>query len=316
MDRSLPAWASPIFDGRRSLRHHHHRNRRGRRHHAHALAAAGARILVLERGDFVPREAENWDPAAVWRDLRYQTTENWLDERGRAVPPYTHYSVGGNSKFWGSVLYRLRREDFGAVEHADGVSPAWPIDYETLAPYYDRAERLYQVHGELGADPTDPPRGPFPSSARASRAGMARIVEQLRALGLHPSPLPLGLHRAGRSRRLRAVRHVQFVSVPCSARRATRSLLRASLAASGERHVVDASAYAERVLTDASGRRVEGVEVEREGRGVGLRRRSSSCRAGRSTRPRCCCGRPARHRTGWRTRPGSSGAATWRTWRR
>ena len=73
----------------------------------------------------------------MWKDLRYRTTEQWLDEHGQSFRPYTHYGVGGNSKFWGSVLYRLRREDFGALQHADGVSPAWPIDYDTLEPYYD-----------------------------------------------------------------------------------------------------------------------------------------------------------------------------------
>jgi len=117
---------------------------------AHALAASGARLLVIERGDFVPQEDANWDPEAVWKDLRYRAREMWLDERGREFNPYTHYNVGGNTKFWGSVLYRLRREDFQEVAHADGVSPAWPIDYETLAPYYDRAERLYQVRGAIG----------------------------------------------------------------------------------------------------------------------------------------------------------------------
>ena len=129
---------------------------------AQALADSGARILVLERGDFVPREPENWDPAAVWQQLRYRTAERWVDERGADFQPYMHYCVGGNTKFWGSVLYRLRREDFGELAHLDGVSPAWPIDYDTLAPYYDRAERLFAVRGQHDADPTEPPRGPFP----------------------------------------------------------------------------------------------------------------------------------------------------------
>ena len=130
---------------------------------ARALAGTGARILVIERGDFVPLEAENWSPAAVWQDLRYRAQERWLDEDGREFSPYIHYGVGGNTKFWGSVLYRLRREDFQATEHADGISPAWPIDYDTLAPYYDRAEALYQVHGDATADPTEPPRSPYRS---------------------------------------------------------------------------------------------------------------------------------------------------------
>src|SRR5687767_9325591 len=94
---------------------------------AQALSTTSARILVLERGDFVPQEEENWSPDAVWKDLRYRSTERWLNGDGRPFLPYMHYGVGGNTKFWGSVLYRLRREDFDAIEHADGVSPAWPI---------------------------------------------------------------------------------------------------------------------------------------------------------------------------------------------
>src|SRR5690348_12328870 len=79
---------------------------------ARALAGSGARLLLLERGDFVPNEPENWSPAAVWKDLRYRTTELWLDGAGEPFRPYMHYGVGGNTKFWGTVLYRLRREDF------------------------------------------------------------------------------------------------------------------------------------------------------------------------------------------------------------
>src|SRR5918994_3760010 len=102
---------------------------------AKALSETSARILIIERGDFIPQEDANWDPAAVWKELRYRTTERWLDEHGLAFLPYTHYCVGGNTKFWGSVLYRLRREDFQEIEHLDGTSPAWPIDYDTLEPY-------------------------------------------------------------------------------------------------------------------------------------------------------------------------------------
>ena len=164
---------------------------------AHALACTGARILVVERGDFIPQEAENWDPEAVWKHLRYRINEHWVDERGREFRPYTHYCVGGNTKFWGSVLYRLRREDFEEIAHVDGISPAWPITYDTLEPYYERAERLYHVRGEHGVDPTEVPRGPFPYEAVPHSTVMQQIVCQLRHLGLHPSPLPLGLLRPG-----------------------------------------------------------------------------------------------------------------------
>ena len=155
-----------------------------------------ARVLILERGGFVPQEDENWNPEAVWKHLRYQTKERWIDEQGHEFRPYTHYNVGGNTKFWGSVLYRLRREDFQAVEHMEGISPAWPIDYDTLAPYYERAERLYHVHGEVGTDPTEPERGRFPYAPIPHSEGMAAIVTQLRSLGLHPSPLPAAIATA------------------------------------------------------------------------------------------------------------------------
>ena len=95
---------------------------------AYALSQTPARVLIVERGDFIPQEDANWDPEAVWKHLRYQTKEVWLDAGGREFPPYSHYNVGGNSKFWGSVLYRLRREDFQDLQHLDGLSPGWPID--------------------------------------------------------------------------------------------------------------------------------------------------------------------------------------------
>ena len=164
---------------------------------AHALSGSAARILILERGDFIPQEDENWNPEAVWVDRRYQTKERWLNGNGQEFAPYTHYCVGGNTKFWGSVLYRLRRDDFKAMQHVDGVSPEWPIDYETLQPYYDRAERLFQVRRAHRIDPTEPPRGPFPFPAVPHSQRMSEIVAQLKADGLNPSPLPLGLLRPG-----------------------------------------------------------------------------------------------------------------------
>jgi choline dehydrogenase-like flavoprotein len=231
---------------------------------AWALAATGARILLLERGDFVPQEAENWDPEAVWKRLRYQTRERWLDEGGREFRPYTHYNVGGNTKFWGSVLYRLRREDFEEVPHVDGVSPAWPIDYDTLAPYYERAEQLYQVRGEVGSDPTEPPRGPYPYPAVPHSGGMVEIVARLRGLGLHPSPLPLGLIGPGapggcilcNTCNSFACRiHAKSEAEVCAVRPALTS---ASV-------TLWTNTCARRLVTNGTGTRVTGVEIEQSG---------------------------------------------------
>src|SRR2546426_1690758 len=120
---------------------------------AYALAPTGKKILVLERGDYVPREKDNWDTRAVNLEGKYATKEVWRDRDGRELHPHTNYYVGGNTKFYGAALFRLRREDFGEVKHDGGVSPAWPIAYEDLEPYYTRAEQLYHVHGERGVDP-------------------------------------------------------------------------------------------------------------------------------------------------------------------
>src|SRR5262247_2987992 len=144
---------------------------------ARALASTGRRILVIERGPTFPRHVDNWDPGVVWIEQRYRAKERWLKSDSDDFPPNTHYGVGGNTKFWGSVLYRLRPQDFECIRHIDGHSPAWPIRYEDLEPYYDRAEAMYHVHGQAGVDPTDPPRRAFPYPPIPHTVGMERVLQ-------------------------------------------------------------------------------------------------------------------------------------------
>jgi choline dehydrogenase-like flavoprotein len=234
---------------------------------AHALAETEARILVLERGDFVPQERHNWSPLAVWEARRYRAEECWLDGRNRPFRPYTHYCVGGNSKFWGCVLYRLRREDFQELKHRGGVSPAWPIDYEMLEPYYDRAERLYSVHGACGDDPTEPPRRPFPHAPVPHQGRVATIVQRLREMGLHPSHLPLGLQRPGESNGCALCGTCN--SFPCQIRRKSDADVCAVTGALSRRNVtLWTNTYASRLVTDGRGDRVTAVEAVRNGRRV------------------------------------------------
>lgn len=234
---------------------------------ARSLAPTGARILILERGEAVPREAENWSPAAVWRDLRYRAADRWFDERGDAFTPYTHYCVGGNTKFWGSVLYRLRREDFGELQHRGGMSPAWPIDYDTLAPYYDRAEVLFGVRGQAGVDPTDPPRGPFPHPPVPHAPAVQALVDDLRRLGLHPSHLPLGVLDPGGA--TGCVLCNTCNSFPC--RLGAKSDAEVCCIEPAVRHAnveLWTRSVARRLVTDPSGARVVAVEMERDGQQV------------------------------------------------
>ncbi len=162
---------------------------------ARALADSGLKILILERGDFLPREWGNWDPDAVFREHRYHTDEQWRDGEGRPFSPVTGYHVGGNTKFYGAAVLRRRAKDFGVRRHRDGPTRAWPIAYEDLAPFYEQAESWYFAHGLAGADPTEPPRGPYPFPPIPHETAVAEVDRALRAMGYHPFPLPLAIHR-------------------------------------------------------------------------------------------------------------------------
>src|SRR4030088_3441957 len=116
----------------------------------------GTTVLVLERGQRVPREPENWSSRAVFIEGRYKPAERWLDGAGGSFAPGVHYVVGGNTKGYGASLPRFREQDFTAVEHREGISPAWPFSYGDLDPHYAEAERTYRVHGNVGEDPTEP----------------------------------------------------------------------------------------------------------------------------------------------------------------
>jgi len=158
------------------------------------LASSGKRVLLLERGSWLPREPQNWDTAAVFVDGRYISPDTWLDAKGKSFQPQVHYFVGGATKLYGAALYRLREKDFGELRHHDGISPAWPISYADMEPYYTAAEQMYQVHGARGEDPTEPPASaeyPFPAVAHEPR--IQRLSDDLAAAGLHPFHAPVGV---------------------------------------------------------------------------------------------------------------------------
>ncbi len=161
---------------------------------AQRLAPSGKRILILERGTFLPQEKENWDPKAVFVENRYHTDEVWQDSEGKPLHPQTAYWVGGNTKVYGAALFRLRERDFEEVRHEDGISPEWPLKYRDYQSYYDEAEVLYQAHGERGADPTEPPTGqPYPHPPVSNEPRIQEIHDELKAGGYHPFPCPVGI---------------------------------------------------------------------------------------------------------------------------
>ncbi len=161
---------------------------------ARTLAPSGKKILVLERGNFLPKEKANWDSREVYGKDRYRTSEVWYGKDGKPFHPFTHYFVGGNTKFYGSALYRFRERDFEEVLHQDGISPEWSLKYQDFEPYYTKAEQLYDVHGQRGIDPTEPPSDtdyPFPPISH--EPCIEKTYDALKDRGFHPSYQPLGI---------------------------------------------------------------------------------------------------------------------------
>lgn len=162
---------------------------------AYQLADSGKKILVVERGDYVPVEKENWDSVEVFQKNRYTTTDEWLDKHNKPFRPGMHYNVGGNTKFYGAALFRLREEDFKEIKHYGGTSPAWPIQYSDLKEYYLQAEKLFYVHGKRGSDPTEPfDEEPYPYSALPHEPRIQEVVDELSGYGWHPFELPIGVN--------------------------------------------------------------------------------------------------------------------------
>lgn len=235
---------------------------------AHRLAPSGKRILILERGGYVPREKDNWSSRAVNVEAKYHTREVWHTTDGTPLHPHTNYYVGGNTKFYGAALFRLRREDFGELWHHGGMSPAWPIDYDDLEPYYTQAETLFHVHGKRGWDPTEPPASaPYPFPAVAHEPRIQKLHDDLVRAGLRPFSVPLGVMldeqqphaspciRCGTCDGYPCLVHAKSDAEVCAIRPA---LAHANV-------TLLTHAYVSRLETSASGRAVSRVHVTRDG---------------------------------------------------
>src|SRR4051812_37944005 len=233
------------------------------------LASTGKRILLLERGGYLPREPENWDSHEVSTKERYLSGERWYDGDGVAFRPHAQYYVGGNTKFYGAILFRLRERDFDEVQHYGGVSPAWPISYADLEPYYAEAERLYLVHGKAGEDHTEPPRaGPFPYPAVSHEPRIQQLADDFARTGHHPFHLPVGVDLdESDSERGACVRCDRFDGFPCLTDGKADAHVRCVRPALAHANVtLLRHAKVERLDTDASGRSVSRVVVDRKGR--------------------------------------------------
>jgi choline dehydrogenase-like flavoprotein len=235
---------------------------------AYALAPTGKRILLIERGDYVRREKANWDSRAVNLEGKYQTKEEWRDANGKPLHPHTNYYVGGNTKFYGAALFRLRREDFGEIQHYGGLSPAWPITYDEMEPYYLQAEHLYHVHGTRGEDPTEPAAsGPYRHPAVSHELRIQQLSEDFARLGLKPFHVPLGIQLNEKDPHAsKCIRCNTCDGFPCLVyAKSDAQTLCVDPALQYPNVSLMTNAYIERLETSANGREVTHVIVKRDG---------------------------------------------------
>jgi choline dehydrogenase-like flavoprotein len=234
---------------------------------AYALAPTGKRILLLERGDFVPREKDNWDSKAVVQMSKYNTKETWKDKEGKELHPHTNYYVGGNTKFYGAALFRMRQEDFGEVRHHGGISPAWPISYDDMEPYYTKAEHLYQVRGNRGEDPTEPyASAPYLYPAVSHEPRIQRLHEDLVKLGHKPFHVPLGVRLDEGNHKSLCIRCSTCDGFPCLVKaKSDAHTICVEPALEYPNVTLLTNAYVSRLETNESGREISKVQVERNG---------------------------------------------------
>jgi choline dehydrogenase-like flavoprotein len=234
---------------------------------ARKLAPSGKKILILERGDYVKREPQNWNPRAVNIEARYNTKETWYDREGKPLHPHTNYNVGGNTKFYGAALFRMRERDFGDVLHHDGLSPAWPISYDELEPFYTQAEKMYHVHGRRGVDPTEPRASEdYPHPAVSHEPRIQHLADDFAAMGARPFHVPLGIQIKENDRKSICVRCSTCDGFPCLLNaKSDAQVCGVDYATEFSNVTLLTNALVTRLETDASGRTVLAVQVERDG---------------------------------------------------
>ena len=231
---------------------------------ARRLSENGISVLLIERGDWVPREPDNWSVSSVFFEKKYTARDCWLDGSGKSFAPNAYYNVGGATKFYGGAMIRFRERDFEVLEHEEGLSPAWPVSYREIEPYYVEAEQMFGVHGDDNGDVTAPWRSSgYPFPALANEPVVERMAHAMRSMECAPSALPLAVDYAPDGACIRCKTCDGF---PCKLGAkfdAETSLV--SPAVSTGRVRLLTNAFARRLVMSHDGKSVAGVEVECNG---------------------------------------------------
>ena len=205
----------------------------------------------------------------MFTKARYKTHEKWIDKDGQQFHPGQHYYVGGQTKFYGSILFRFRETDFGEVRHYGGISPAWPISYADLEPYYAQAEELYFVHGKAGEDPTEARRSsPYPYPAVSHEPRIQQLHDDFARAGLQPFHLPVGVMLdESNPQASPCIRCSKLDGFPCMVEaKADAHVCAVRPALTHDNVTLLTNAHVKRLETDERGTSVSSVVVERNGR--------------------------------------------------
>ena len=240
---------------------------------AYALRESGARVLIIEQGDFLPVERENWSFDAVHTEGRYKNSAVWHDATtGTDFVPGNYHYVGGSTKLYGATLPRFRECDFQEIQHVDGVSPAWPVEYAEIEPFYGEAEHMFWVHSNKGEDPTDPWRStdyPFPGVPH--EGAMARLVESARKQGLHPFSAPQALDRHTGGGCVLCYTCDSFACMRDAKGDADVAAVRPALVGGSGNIQLLTNAEVTRLDTDAAGREISAAQITHRGRPITVR---------------------------------------------
>jgi choline dehydrogenase-like flavoprotein len=145
-------------------------------HAAFRLASAGTRVLVLEAGPHLSRNAavanfvrsRGKGPNAPYPSMAFaphptdEDPDSFYVQAGpdRFLGSYARL-FGGTTWHWTGFADRLRPADF-RMRMDYGVGDDWPITYDDLVDYYEQVERMWGVAGDPDYDWGSPRRAPYP----------------------------------------------------------------------------------------------------------------------------------------------------------
>jgi choline dehydrogenase-like flavoprotein len=251
---------------------------------ASVLAADGKKVLVVERGRWRSYEdSGHRDHLRNHRLFAYgHNTGPELEGNPRVfvdplglehiVAPHQNgyqplaSAVGGGTLVYGMQAWRFHPLDFRMASTygvPEGSSLAdWPISYDDLAPWYDRAEWAIGVAGTPGGDPNGGPRTrDFPMPAVPPEASHKVLKRGANRLGLKTFTPPLLLNSVPRDGRAACIQCGSCIGFPCpsDAKNGTQNTVLRRALETGNLTVVT-GAVCDRIVTNDAGK-VIGVHL-------------------------------------------------------